>query len=341
MALTLTQTAILTKRALLFSGIGLFLLITGLISYRIYYYKYYLPSLPPIEVKPDISFGVLPKPAFPENSISSSNYSYTLNTETGGLPTDIPKIMKVYFVPQLGTTFLATDKASQLASSLLFGSNPKISNDTQYGFDDGAGGNLNIDLVSGNFSFERASSSSATINQLPILPDQPKLISDFKTYLNTKNLLADDLKNGRSSVLYNLSSQKDATEAAITIWPDNLNNLEITTPDFESGLIKATVSKATDEFDKYLNLNYIHWSPDQKNSSTYPIKSPQSALDDLKNGQGVVIIKPKSPQVSITSIRLAYFETYTYTPYIEPIYVFEGEGFVAYVAAVSSDNLSK
>ncbi len=340
MALTLTQTAKLTKRVIVLGSILLFVGITALVSYRIYYYNYYLPHKPPVEIPPTTTFGKLPRPIFPLNSISSSNYSYTLNTDTGGLPTDIPKIIKVFFLPQLGTNLLATDKATALANSLGFPTGPTISNDTQYGYTDSGGGSLTIDLVTGNFSFERSSSSSATINQVPILPDQGKLVTDFKLYLSSKNLLNDDIKNGRSIVNYNLASQQQATQAAISIWPQNINNLEVVTPDFVTGLINAVVTKATNEIDKYIKLIYIYWSPDTTNTATYPIKTASTAFADLQSGKGVVIVTPKNPQVSITSVKLAYFEPKIYTPYLQPIYVFEGEGFVAYVSGVTDEWLN-
>lgn len=338
MAITLTDTAKLTKRALLFLGAFTFLLITLIISYQIWYQKYYLPNKPPVVEKPTTSFGKLPPPLFPASTTPSSSFSYTLSTDTGGLPTNLPTILKVYPVPLLGTTLLAPEKAQGLANSLGFGNGPDIQNPTQYQFTNDFGGILLIDLNTSNFKYQRVASSSATFN--PILPNQDQLSGDFKGYLQGKNLLSDDLKAGRVKVDYSALSQKDATSAAITLWPDKLNNLEVVTDNPNLGLINTTISKAQSETDKYLKLDYTHWSPDPNTASTYPIKTATQALNDLKANQGVVILSPKTNQISLTSVKLAYFEETSYEQYIEPVFVFEGENFMAYVPAITSDWLS-
>lgn len=345
MALTLTQTARLTKRTLVGLTILGFLLLITFISYQIYYYKYYLPHKPPVEEKPTLLFGLLPPVNFPQSSVSSSNYSYSLATTTGGLPTDLPKLVKVYFIPQLGTTLLAPEKAQSLATSLLFPNGPDNTSTTQYHFSDSSGGQLTLDLNSGNFKFQRTASPSAEASSATrvnaLLPDPTKIISDFKNYLSNKGLLKEDLKNGRSKVIYDNSSQADSQIATVSIWPSDLDKLQIVTPDPNIGLIKAVVTKFQDEALKYASLNFTYWGEDTKTFSTYPIKSANQAFTDLKNGQGVVVIEPKLPQVSLTSVRLAYYQSEQYSPYLEPIYVFEGENFMAYVSAITPEYLSK
>lgn len=338
MALTLTQTAQLTKRALLGSTILFFLIIAFVIGYKIWYYSYYLPHKPPVLPKPDTKFGVLPPPNYQESSASASNYSYSLDTTTGGLPTDIPNIIKVYFVPQLGTTLLAPDKAKALAGSFSFDIGPQAISQTQYRFIDEGGGEMIIDLNSDNFHFSRNASSSATLN--PTMDDQSKIVDDFKNFLDSKGLLQSDLKTGRSKVYYDQPSPSNASSAQVTIWPDDLDSLEIVTPTYNYGLITATVTKYHEETSKYTSLNYTYYSPDPQNVSTYPIKTPDQAFTDLKNGLADVVITPPTPQVSITSVKLAYFESDVYSPYIEPVYVFEGDNFVAYVNAITADFLS-
>lgn len=339
MALTLTQTANLTKRALVGSMALFFLIIIGIIGYRIWYYSYYLPHKPPVEIKPDTKFGVLPPPQYLESSASASNFSYSLDTATGGLPTDIPKIIKVYFVPQLGTTLLAPEKARDLANSFLFTIGPQVINQTQYRFIDDSGGEMIIDLNSDNFHFSRTASSSATLD--PTMADSGKLVDDFKNFLSNKNMLKDDLKDGPSKVYYDSADPKDAQSAQVTVWPSGLDKLDIVTPKFNFGLVTTTVTKYQEEASKYTELSYTYYSPDPNNSSTYPIKTPDQAFNDLKSGQAVVVVEPQKPQVSITKVSLAYFESDTYSPYIEPVYVFEGQDFAAYVTAITSDFIAQ
>ena len=339
MSMTLTQTAKITKRFLLIFGILFVLLTVSYIGYQIYYYQYYLPHKPAPVIKPDKKFGPLPAPKFISTDVSSSNYSYSLATVTGGLPTDIPKIEKVYFIPQLGTTLLASDKATQLANSFSFTQGPTITNQTTYQFSDTQGGTMTIDLNTSNFTFNRIASPSGTLQEN--FTDQGQVADQFKAYLSNKGLLADDLSSGRTNVVFDNSLPQNSQTATISIWPADFNNLEIVTPTFSDGLIKAVVNTAKDETIKYQNLTYTYWSPDSQNSSTYPLKTPDQAFSDLKSGLGVVVVQPTDPQVAITSVKLAYYESGSYSLYLLPVYVFEGEGFVAYVDAIPSDITAK
>jgi hypothetical protein len=43
-----------------------------------------------------------------------------MDTDTGALPTDTPKLFKIYSVAQLATDLLALDRAKKLAKDLEF-----------------------------------------------------------------------------------------------------------------------------------------------------------------------------------------------------------------------------
>lgn len=342
--MTLTQTAVLTKRVLLIFGLAIFLSTVGWISLS-YYRAYKRAHTPPVEEKPDVKFGILPQPNFKEASSSSSNYSYNLDTITGGLP-QTPKIMRVYFVPQLGTTLLSPDRAKDLANNLNFSDGPLRLSETEYQFSNSQGGKLIIDLSSGNFHFQRGVDIS-NFPQDDILADQGKLVADFKNYLSHKELLYDLLKNGRSLVTYDSLTQKESSTAAVTIWPDDVDKIPVVTDSLVNGLVKATVTKAKDELGHYRSLDFIYWSPAPDNFSTYPIKTAKEALNDLKSAQATVAVQSPSPQVSITSVKIAYFESEKYSPYLEPVFVFESRDihgslqFAAFVPAITSEFLSK
>ncbi len=335
--MTLTQTAALTKRGLLGFAIFIMASIVAFTGYRIYKTYYYQPPPPP-EEQPTTKFGILPRPNLTESS-SSAALAYSLDTPTGGFP-NFPKLIKVYFVPQLGTTLLAPEKIQNLATILGFPNGPAIENVTQYHFTDQNGGKLTIDLNSANFSFDRPATDSATLTQAT-LDNQDKIISDFKTYLTNKNLLPPSLEKGRGAVTYNASTQGASDHALVTIWPEDLDNYPILTPKYTQGLINATVTKAAQENYKYVSINYTFWNPDPESASTYPLKKIDQAYSELQKGPSDIILKPGTQTVSITKVYLAYLETQDYSPYIQPIYVFEGPSFAAYVPAIADNFLSK
>ena len=92
-----------------------------------------------MEEKPDTKFGVLPDPDFPLPKVSSSNFSYSIDTQTGNLPEfggDIAKIQRVYFMPKPFATLLSPERSTELAQMFGFGSPPEILSELEYRYSD-------------------------------------------------------------------------------------------------------------------------------------------------------------------------------------------------------------
>lgn len=331
--MTLTQTAILTKQIITITVVALILGIVSFIGYKIWY-SYYLSTLPPVEEKPDTKFGVLPLPDFPKTSVSSSNFSYSLDTTTGGLPRvgvdpGFEKLVRVYFVIKSYATFLSADKSQALAEKFDIKLAPKVLTETTYEFQQD-NKTLLVDLDSGNFRYSKEASASSQES-----PDtDEKLISDFKRILESLGVLKKELKNGRTKIT-RLSGDKKL--ALISIWPEDLDKKPILTSNVNRSQVNAEVSESAASLENYLLLAFSFYQIDNSTFATYPIKSAEDAFEDLRIGKGVIIVEPQNPQVSITSVSLGYFLPENYSPYIQPIFVFEGPQFVAYVPAVSSE----
>lgn len=326
--MTLTQTAILTKRVIIISIISLVLGIASFIGYKIWY-AYYLEHLPPVEEKPDIKFGLLPQPDFPKSDVSSSNFSYSLDTTTGGLPkigidTGFEKLTKVYFVMQSFATLLSPERSQALAEKFNFSSPPEILGETKYRFQDSEK-NLLVDLDTGNFSYTKEATISAKSDQ----NDDSKLVADFKKILTFLGLFKEDLKDGRSKVI-RLENQT----AQISLWSAPIDKKSIFTADFNKSPITAEVAGSADNLENYRSINFTYYPIDKSTFATYPLKIPEAAFDDLRTGKGAIITVPQSPQISITSVSMGYYLPDNYGPYLLPVYIFEGPGFVAYIDAI-------
>lgn len=332
--MTLTQTAILFKQVITISIIAFVLGIASFIGYKIWY-AYYLAHLPPVEEKPDIKFGLLPEPDFLKGRISTSNFTYSLDTVTGNLPKvgidpGFEKIIKVYFVTQTFATLLSPDKSSALAEKFGISSPPKILSETKYRFsqeEEGFTKNLTVDLDSGNFSYSKITIPSSKTNP----SDEGKLISDFKQVLSTLGVLKSDLSNGRGKVVVVDKGLQ------VSIWPSDIDKKSIYTADFNKSLISAVFVNDATSLNNYIALDFAYYPIDTTTFATYPTKGAEEAFDDLKKGKGVVIIEPKTPQVSISSIYLGYYLEQNYSPYLQPIYIFEGADFIAYTSAISAE----
>ncbi len=312
--MVLSQAAGLTKKFIL---LFIILSVLGAVSFTGYkiWHARYLASLPPPEEKPDMKFGVLPELTLPKSNVSSSNFSYSLDTKTGNLP-DFPKVIKVFYSPKTQTGFLSPDKAQGLAEKFDLKDTPKILSETKYEFSDKTK-SLTVDLDSGNFSYKQEATATAKIIETE--PDDKRLVDSLKNFLNSKVSLPEEIKNGPFKI------KRNGSDVEVSLWPQNIDEKQIVTPTFITGLINAG----------YLTLNYTFWPVDQTTFSTYPIKSSKQAFDELKSGQGIVIIEPAKPQVSITSVYLGYFQDQNYQTFLQPIVVFEGPDFVSYIDAIA------
>lgn len=329
--MTLTQTALLTKRVISITIALVILSLVATISYNLWY-QYQLSHLPPVEEKAESKFGKLPSLVFPASRVTSSNYSYSLDTSTGNLPI-IPKLIKVYFIPQIPLTLLSSDKAQALANQFGFSSEPVSISTEQYQFSDNYGGTFLINLATNDFNMTKILPALTDEQRKSQWPDESTIISDFKNYLQVKGLLSDELTLGKGSVIF--SQDPRASESAtITLWPQDIDSLPITTPQ-TTGLIKATILKIIKEADRYSKIDYINWPVDLSSSSTYQIITPEQAFSALKSGEGYIVTQPQKPQVSIATISLGYYLSEEYSSYLQPVYIFEGPDFKALIPAVN------
>lgn len=232
-----------------------------------------------------------------------------------------PRFIKVYFIPQAGLTLLAPDRARALAEKLGFNIGPQTETPDTYTFSNEANGKLTINILTGNFSYQKNATPSAEI--LPF-PEKNSLIQQFKTHLSTKIQLPRELENGRNNVI----------EDIVTLWPEHIDNLPIVTADYNLGLIKGKAITLEDGSVDFDSVTFTFWPVDLTSYSTYELKTPTQALEDLKGGKAYIARQPSSPQVSLTSVTLAYYQSQTYTPYLQPVYIFEGSSFIALVPAI-------
>lgn len=342
--MTLTEAAAFTKKGIIVSVITLFVIFAAWGGWSFYYNYIYLPGLPPVVEQPTLIFGPLPKIAFPQSNVASSNFSYSLDTETGALPEKTPTLFKVYSVAQLATDLLALDRAKSLAGSLDFNRTPQAISATQYKFiDDKNGGELIVDLDTGNFKFKRniATDSAQSFERLDQFIDDANQGKSLKSFLSSKGLLKDQLDQGKTTALYNNPVKKDSTLVTVNLWQENIEDYPIVTPKFKEGLIKAVGSKNANNDKKYISLDYIFWPIDLENYGTYPIKTATEAFEELKNGDGFVAVEPRTSSVSLTKVYLAYYLAEEFSNYLQPIYVFEGPEFSGFVPAVKSEYVEK
>ena len=339
--MTLTQTATFARRFILgfliFSVLGTI----SYIGYRIWYTNY-LASLPPIEEKPDTKFGILPQLELPKSKASSGNFTYTLDTATGALP-DFGKLIKVYFMPKASATFLSAEKGKTLAEKFNFDTSPQILTQTKHRFQI-ENRILTVELDTGNFVYQTDATPSGQT-----LDDDNKLTQDFKDFLSQLGVLNSDLQSDKikikllrfdGSKFIPASGRNEASAAQIFLWPKDLDKIPIIFSDINKSLVQAEIIGSARKLENYRSINFTFWPVDTTTFATYPLKPPSLAFEELKGGEATLVTELGSQNVSITSVYIAYFQSENYTPYLQPVYVFEGPGFTAYVSALTNEFLS-
>lgn len=107
------------------------------------------------------------------------------------------------------------------------------------------------------------------------------------------------------------------------------------TSEVNSAPVSVLLSNSTVEGKRVVEVNYKYVNIDRQSFETYPIKTVNEAVAELKRGNYWPAVDSQNSRVAIRNIYLAYFEPITLTNYMQPIFVFEGDGgFVAYVAAI-------
>lgn len=324
--MTLTQAASLTRKIFFFSIFIIVSSIVGFIGYKIYTISQQPAKINPSE-QIDTRFGILPNLDFSKTATSSGALSYSLNLPQG-LP-ELKKVAKVFFIPK-PVGILSSQDADNLAQKFGF-SNLSEKKENIYSYTESLKSQV-IDLDSANFIYQKEATASA-LN--PIVDNDSKLTDDFKNFLSSKINLTTEFKNAKSKI-----NRLDSTRVQISLLPNDLDQFPLITPYFNRSFITGTVTKSARDLDNYLFLQYFYYPIDTATFSVYPLKTSNEGFQVLQAGEGAVLIKPNRLQVSITSVYLAYYQPENYTPYLQPVIVFEGPEFVAVVPAVNSQYLN-
>lgn len=340
--MSLTQTAYTSRRVIKFGGIGvivfslLWVIVTT--SYNLY------RSRNPVYTAPTVRYGVLPKIVFPEKEKTSKNFSFELANDT------VPNFKdqaKVYIIYRPNTTFLALQEDTQTAKSFGFNSDPVELKAGIYEFKDTTNNKtLTLNVLAGNFELTYPYGSDQVLLTENKVPSKSEAIEIASNFLNKGNKLSEDLKNGEKNVSYwkidggtlkSVSAQSEANAARVDFYRKDFDNFDLISSNFGQASISVLISGSTVEAKKIIGVNFKDVNIDRESYSTYPIKTAEEAISDLKSGNYWTARDISDSNVTIRKIYLAYYEPIILTNYLQPIFVFEGDNnFVAYVPAVSS-----
>lgn len=198
--MTLHDTTELLKKAGIGSTIGVISILLIVISVRIGI-SIKNSLYPPLKDPPTQAFGPLAPLQFPE-SIVKNNFTYTLQTLSGSLPTDLPDRLAVFPIIESAPNFLNVETAKRKVASLNLLSESggpvpgiQLPNDPYYEWDEQRDFYRKITMNINSFDFEMTSSylSSLTVLSGKFISDEQSAINIAVNYLNGMGLMPKDI----------------------------------------------------------------------------------------------------------------------------------------------------
>jgi len=286
----------------------------------------------------------VPELPFPENPPGVGNLTFSLETPKGELP-EFKDQTKVYTMPKVPPSIQSLEFAKQKATTLGFSPEGRELVETVFLFpNNSAPSTLTMNIVSGIFSISydlRANPSA-----IESVPPSPELATtQVRSYIARAELLKDDLsgpvthdfvkiEEGRFVPAVSLS---ESNLIKVNIFRKSFDDLPSVTSTPKEANVWFMISGAKDRANQFIAAEYHYYPVNEDENSTYPIKTAQKAWEDLNSQKAhIVSMKDKGQEnVKIRNVYLAYYDAGQYTPYYQPIVVFEGDGdFVAYVPAI-------
>lgn len=299
----------------------------------------FFPAPPP---PPEEKFGELPSIKFPVQT--SPIPEFRVNTVSGVLPS-FPGQIKVYKLLENSPNITALPSARQKAASLGYTqSEQQVTPNTYRWSNTSQNSFLLYNIISLNFSVDsdyltRGDFVSGGVSNAE---NATKAVTDF---IETLGANSSDIDISKTSYSYFVTSnnklaevptQTSATFARVFLVQNPVDNLNIYYPTVDPSILQFTVGNNGSL--TLVEANYNHFAPDLSSPSTYPIKSVESAFEDLKNGKGFIVNSGNTQIVDITDVSLGYYlNNDPDQKYLTPVFVFAGkDNFLSYVSAVSN-----
>lgn len=344
--MSLTQTAYTSRQLIKYGGSSLiaFIIIWMIVSTI---YKAYVASHPAY-IPPTVKYGAISKIVFPDKQFQKKNFSFEYPNDK------VPEFddqAKVYILYRSNDTFLALTNDTKTARKMGFNGDPKEIKTGVYEFtNDNMNRKLIVNVLDGSFKMSYPYMSDQTLLSPRSMPSKDNIISQASSFLKTADKLSDDLEEGEKKVSYwqiqdnslkSVNSSAEANLARVDFYRQDIDDTyKIVSTLNNQSPVSVLVTGSDVDAKRIVEVNFKDLNIDRESFSTYPIKTIQQATNDLNNGNYWPVSDTNTQNVTIRKVSLAYLEPITLTKYLQPIFVFEGDGdFKAYVSAVTDKYL--
>lgn len=343
--MSLTDTAYMSRNVIKYGGISVlfivFLWMSITTGYKIY------RAAHPEYVAPTQKYGMLPAMVFPEKEKTNKSFSFEFANDT------VPKFSdqaKVYVIYRSNSSILALENDKKTAEKFEFTQDPVEVKTGIYEFKNSTlNKTLTMNVLNGSFKLTYPYTTDQLLLNPSKMPSKSEAIETASNYLEAGDKMTADLENGEKKVTYwkiqdgsliAANSQSEANVARVDFYRSKLDDLEVLSENVGQASVSVLVSGSDVEDKEILEVDYKDLNIDKESYSTYPIKTAEEAIEDLKAGNYWPAADVTTSQVTIKNVYLAYFEPVSLTNYLQPVFVFEGNNnFVAYVSAVSSKSI--
>ncbi len=348
---SLTQIAISARKFIRYSVYFIVFLTIGRILLGVGV-TIYLKIFPPAPPPPTVKYGKLTKIPFPADA-PTAKLNFTLETATGGLPTNIPAQVKVYFMPKVNANLLSLDSAKSKATQMGFNDpNPVAQSDSIYKFTDPVYPTaLETNIITNTFSI----SYDLVADRSPIANRPPAAevaATTFRAILSSADNMPEDLSGPMIPEYFRLESGNltkvlalsEADVTKVNLFRKDYDKLPSVTAKPGLANVWGIISGAQQRDQEIIAAEYHYFPVDETQYSTYPIITPSEAYNKLVNGESYIASLGQykdGDSLKIRKIYLAYFDPAAPTDFYQPIYVFDSSdsdtanSFVAYVPAVN------
>ena len=335
---TLTQTAIFSKKASVWTVVGLVVLVILLIFLGIG--KRVKNALSPPKPPPaTVAFGKLPRMDLSEGIKPRAGIVYHLETITGDFPT-LPAVAKVFGVHKTEPSFGTLDLIKNKLANERFESDPIEVRPGVLKFVDSAREDrtITVDIAKGDFLLE-----SDYYTDAQILASRPRSVEEAieraRGFFQALGIdLVDFGKDKVSTKFMRIdgSSLTEATSLAganliqVIFSREDLDGIPVIWPEDHEPKFYALVSN------QQVAEARVETLPIEKfKFATYPLKDPAQAFEELKKGAAAFNRPSTTSAVVIIDVTIGYVESTKNAEFLQPVYFFRGEdNLIAYVPAV-------
>jgi hypothetical protein len=345
---SLTESSIIVRKSIRYGIYILVIIVVArlLIGGGIALYNKLFPPPPP---KPTLVFGNLPALPFPKVEVPTG-IEYNLELAEGKLPTLATQAL-VYSMPLSQSNINVLDDAKARAQRLEFDPNGRLLLETipnVYIFQKkNIPSTLTMNIISGVFSISyNVEANLSILSGTPLAPGAAT--SYVSAYLSGAGLLLPDLKIGPNTTqllkvdkgkFVPADSLSEANVIRVNMFRKNYGKENVLLPSVSPKMPGANVWFILAGGKQVIAAEYHYYPIDESKSGTYPLKTVNEAWEELNNGNGYVVnLGNNTDKVTIRKVYMAYYDAGQYTPYYQPVIVFEGDNnFFAYVPAVQKD----